>query len=300
MATVNQIDQEVLAYSLDASSELPASPETVIESLKELQEGLNSVSALIDEEEKTIDTFLESLKRVAPTVSKIPLEPTALPNWLGEIEGVRVSPEGLLILTRPGGEFETLDISESRGREILEPLLEDLMPKLRGLQEGTYKLPETLARETLEEPEPEEEEVPEPEVTIETVEHEEESTPEEPPVLKEPIEKPIEEYIPPTLPEPVPERAPTGTPDEKVVETPTDIEAPEKKSDVFLRRYRDKTRRRKHRILSKMAEIRRERDHMVERMRTVRNRSIRIPLEKRTGVLGFLKRLLSRETEDED
>ncbi len=137
-----QLEDETIAFSVDASSEPAASPEEVVSSLRELREALGRISGLASEEDVTAESFLETLGSISVTISRIPLEPSLLPKRLGSVDEARMNNEGALILTTPDGGIETVDLASFDNRDLLVTILGDLLEKLRGLADGTHDLPE--------------------------------------------------------------------------------------------------------------------------------------------------------------
>ncbi len=296
-----QLEDETMAFSVDASSEPTASPEEAVSSLREFREALGRVSGLASEEDMTVESFLETLGRLSVTISRIPLEPSLLPKRLGSVEEARMNDGGALILTTTDGGIETIDLTSFDNRDLLVTVLGDLLEKLRGLADGTHDLPEIIVdepdieRAVVDEPiilePPVIEEVAEPEAMELFL-----STPEE-------IDMPVEE--PPASIEPEPADPPVETispaphspreyepsPVPQIVEEP--IFTPTVLPNSILRRFRDKALRQRNEASRRISEIRRLREAQVHRMRS----GVQEPwIQEETGIFASLKKLLSRRS----
>ncbi len=296
-----QLENETMAFSVDASSGSAVSPEEAVSSLRELRESLGQVSGLASEEDVAVESFLETLGSISMTISRIPLEPSLLPGRLGSVEEARINDEGALILTTPDGGIETIDLTSFDNRDLLVTVLGDLLEKMRGLADGTHELPEIIVDEPdientvveehiILEP-PVIEAVVEPEVMEESLSVPEEidMPVEEPPVSiePEPVDPPVE-MISPAHPDPV-EYEPIPVPqiDEEPTFTPTVL------PNTILRRSRDQALRQRSEASRRISEIRRLREAEVNRMRS----GAKEPwIHEKTGVFASLKKLLSRRS----
>lgn len=296
-----QLENETMAFSVDASSGSAVSPEEAVSSLRELRESLGQVSGLASEEDVAVESFLETLGSISMTISRIPLEPSLLPGRLGSVEEARINDEGALILTTPDGGIETIDLTSFDNRDLLVTVLGDLLEKMRGLADGTHELPEIIVDEpdientVVEEPiilePPVIEAVVEPEVMEESLSVPEEidMPVEEPPVSiePEPVDPPVE-MISPAHPDPV-EYEPIPVPqiDEEPTFTPTVL------PNTILRRSRDQALRQRSEASRRISEMRRLREAEVNRMRS----GAKEPwIHEKIGVFASLKKLLSRRS----
>lgn len=296
-----QLENETMAFSVDASSGSAVSPEEAVSSLRELRESLGQVSGLASEEDVAVESFLETLGSISMTISRIPLEPSLLPGRLGSVEEARINDEGALILTTPDGGIETIDLTSFDNRDLLVTVLGDLLEKMRGLADGTHELPEIIVDEpdientVVEEPiilePPVIEAVVEPEVMEESLSVPEEidMPVEEPPVSiePEPVDPPVE-MISPAHPDPV-EYEPIPVPqiDEEPTFTPTVL------PNTILRRSRDQALRQRSEASRRISEMRRLREAEVNRMRS----GAKEPwIHEKPGVFASLKKLLSRRS----
>jgi hypothetical protein len=295
-----QLVDETMAFSVDASSEPTVSPDEIVSSLRELRESLERVSALASEEDVTAKSFLETLRSIPVTISRLPLEPSLLPDRWGLFEDARLNPEGVLILTSPGGGIETVDLLSFENRDLLVSVIEDLMEMLRGIATGIPVLsavpcvePDVemtvLDKPVIEEP-MEIAKVAEPESTEELSppsdeidEHAEARLFVEP----DPGEPPIEAFslLPPDPVEYEHHPVPPGFEES--------IFTPNVQSNSVLRRFRDRVLRQRGEASRGISEIRRLRDMQVKSMRA----GAREPwVREETGFLVSLKKLLSRKS----
>jgi len=294
-----QLEDEAMAFSVDASSEPAVSPEEAVSSLRELREALGRVSGLASEEDMTVESFLETLGRLSVTISRITLEPSLLPKRLGSVEEARINDRGALILTTPDGGIETINLTSFDNRDLLVMVLGDLLEKLRGLADGTLDLPEIIVdepdieRAVVDEPiileSPVIEAVAEPEaMEMFLFTPEEIDMPvEEPPasIEPEPADPPVE-TISPAPHSPV-EYEPSPVPQivEESIFTPTVL------PNSVLRRFRDKALRQRNEASRRISEIRRLREAQVHRMRS----GVQEPwIQEETGIFASMKKLLSR------
>ena len=282
-----QLENETMAFSVDASSGSAVSPEEAVSSLRELRESLGQVSGLASEEDVAVESFLETLGSISMTISRIPLEPSLLPGRLGSVEEARINDEGALILTTPDGGLKTVDLTSFDNRDLLVTVLGDLLEKMRGLADGTHELPEIIVDEPdIENTVVEEPIILEPPVIEAVVEPE---VMEEPPVSiePEPVDPPVE-MISPAHPDPV-EYEPIPVPqiDEEPTFTPTVL------PNTILRRSRDQALRQRSEASRRISEMRRLREAEVNRMRS----GAKEPwIHEKTGVFASLKKLLSRRS----
>lgn len=296
---MSHLDDETMAYSLDASSEPVTSLEEAVSVLKELREALEQDHNLASEENSTVEAFLETLQRMSLPISRITIDPSLLPDRLGPVEDARINTEGVLIVTSSDGGIETVNLTSFDNRDLLVSILGELMETLRGVADGTQVLPELPGDErdvemaVIDEPvieEPQEIEVAEPEPPEELsppVAEIDETVEEQLLVEPEPVEPTIEAFSPPP-PEPI-EYEPYPVSQE--VEAP--IVVPNVQSNSVLRRFRNKVLRQRGEASRSISEIRRLREAQVQRMRTGANEPW---IQEETGVLASLKKLLSRKS----
>jgi len=296
-----QLENETMAFSVDASSEPTVSPEETVSSLKELREALERVSDLASEEDVTIESFVEALGCISVTISRIPLEASLLPKRLGSVDEARMNDEGALILTTPDGGLKTVDLTSFDNRDLLVTVLGDLLEKLRELADRAHDLPEIIVDEPdIESTVVDEPLIPEPPVIESVAEpkamEKPRSTPEEigmpvnePPVslAHELVGSPVE-MISPVPHDPV-EYEPTSVP--PIVEDP--IFTPTVLTNTIPRRFRDQLLRQRSEASRRIIEIRQLTEEQVNRMRS----GAKEPwIQEKTGVFASLKKLLSRRT----
>ena len=296
-----QLQDETMAFSVDALSEPTVSPEEAVSSLRELRETLGQVSELASEEDVTVQSFLDTLGSISVTISGIALEPSLLPRRLGSVEDARMNDEGELILTTPDGGIKTVDLTSFDNRDLLVTVLGDLLEKLRELADRLHDLPEII----VDEPDIESTVVDEPIVleppVIEAVV--------EPEVIEEPLSTP-EELVKPVEKPPVsikPELV--ASPDEMISQVQHDLDeyeptlvsqtdedpnvTPTVLSTSVPRRSRDQVLRERSEASQRLSEIRLLREAKFNRLRIGANEP---RIQEKTGVLASLKKLLSRRS----
>jgi pyruvate/2-oxoglutarate dehydrogenase complex dihydrolipoamide acyltransferase (E2) component len=252
-----------------------------------------------------------------------------MPEELGEVEEAHLTSEGSLIVSLLDGQVDSFDLSHEENRGLLVSAMEDLVPKLHSVLDGSYKLPELIIEEevvepeALEEPEevaeevappvPEAEEEPAevleptpeelPEEAVVEPEAEELLEEEEPEIIEPPVEEDtvaVPEVEEPTveefsLPEFDPEAQLSEAP-EPTRERPKLIERTAKPPiarDAQVRRLRKSVRRQRSSAQREMDKVRRQREAQIRRLR-VTNGMI-IPYGKQgKGLLSKLKELFTR------
>ena len=295
------LEDEALVYNLDASSEPAVSPEAVISSLREIREALELASNITSEENSIVESFLETLRCMAVSISRISIDPSLLPGMFGPVEDARINAEGNLIITSPEGKIETVDLTRFDNRDLLVSILGDLVEKLKAVANRTQVLPEIPADEpdveiaiintpVIEEP-PEIEEITEPvspEELVTPFEEIDEPEEEQLSLEPEPVEPHVEEFSS-SLPEPIeeePSTIPRAT--EKAIPTPVVL------TDSALRRFRAQVRQQNGEALRSISEIRKLRKAQIDKMRM----GAQEPWIQEEGILASLKKLLSRKAKE--
>ncbi len=306
-----------------------ASATEAVSHIKGAKEDVELIVSLLADEGTVVEGLIKALTMSGLPVNRIPLEPSAMPKELGEVEEAHLTSEGGLIVSLLDGQVDSFDLSQEENRGLLVSAMEDILPKLQGVLDGSYKLPELIIEEEVVEPEAleEPEEVAE-EVTPPVPEAEEEPaevvepTPEELPeeAVVEPeaeelleeegpeiIEPPVEEdtvAVPeveePTveefsLPEFDPEAQLSEAP-EPTRERPKLIERTAKPPiarDAQVRRLRKSVRRQRSSAQREMDKVRRQREAQIRRLR-VTNGIIISYREQGKGLLSKLKELFSK------
>jgi hypothetical protein len=182
-----------------------ASAAEAVSHIKEAKEDVELIVSLLADEGTVVEGLIKSLTTSSLPVNRIPLEPSAMPEELGEVEEAHLTSEGSLIVSLLDGQVNSFDLSVEENRGFLVSAMGDLVPKLQGVLDGSYVLPELIIEEEVVEPEPLEE--PEEVVEEEPLPEVEESTPEE---LVEPIPEELaeEEVVEPEVEELLEEEEP--------------------------------------------------------------------------------------------
>jgi hypothetical protein len=299
--------------------------------IKGAKEDVELIVSLLADEGTVVEGLFKALTMSGLPVNRIPLEPSAMPDELGEVEEAHLTSEGGLIVSLLDGQVDSFDLSLEENRGLLVCAMEDILPKLQGVLDGSYKLPELIIEEEVVEPEDleepeevvEEEPLPDPEVEEPTpeelpeeeiVEPEVEELLEEEPEIMEPlveedmvavpeveeaeldepvIEEPSVEEL--SLPEFDPEAQLSEAP-EPARERPKLLERPVKPPvarDAQVRRLRRAVKRQRSSAQIEMERVRRQRAAQIRRLR-VTNGMI-IPYgEQGKGLLSKLKGLFTK------
>ncbi len=308
-----------------------ASAAEAVSHIKGAKEDVELIVSLLADEGTVVEGLIKALTMSGLPVNRIPLEPSAMPEELGEIEEAHLTSEGGLIVSLLDGQVDSFDLALEENRGLLVCAMEDIVPKLQGVLDGSYKLPELIIEEVVEpealeeleevvteEPLPdteeelaEVEELPE-EVVVEPEAEElledEEAEILEPPVeedtvavpeVEEPelgeavIEEPtVEEF---SLPEFDPEAQLSEAP-EPARERPQLPERPVKPPiarDAQVRRLRKAVKRQRSSAQREMDKVRRQREGQIRRLRVTNGMIIPYGGQGK-GLLSKLKGLFTK------
>ncbi len=167
-----------------------ASAAEAVSHIKGAKEDVKLIVSLLADEGTVVEGLIKALTTSGLPVNRIPLEPSAMPEELGEVEEAHLTSEGSLIVSLLDGQVDSFDLSLEENRGLLVNAMEDILPKLQGVLDGSLVLPELIIEEDVVEPEAleEPEEIAE-EEALPDLEVEEEPTPEE-------VEEPTLEELP--------------------------------------------------------------------------------------------------------
>jgi hypothetical protein len=288
--------------------------------IKGAKEDVKLIVSLLADEGTVVEDLIKALTTSGFPVNRIPLELSAMPDELGEVEEAHLTSEGGFIVSLLDGQVDSFDLSLEENRGLLVNAMEDLVPKLQGVLDGSYVLPELIIEEEVVEEEP----LPDPEV-------EEEPTPEElaeeevlEPEIMDPLEEEVEILEPPKeedtvavpevkepeLDETVIEEAtmeelslPEFDPEALVVEAPEPArERPELLErlvkppiarDAQVRRLRKAVKRQRSSAQIEMEKVRRQREAQIRRLRMTNGMIIPYGGQGK-GLLNKLKGLFSK------
>jgi hypothetical protein len=220
-----QAQQGALVDYMDSAAE-------AVSHIKGAKEDVELIVSLLGDEDTVVEGLVKALTTSGLPVNRIPLEPSAMPEELGEVEEAQLTSEGSLIVSLLDGQVDLFDLSQEENRGLLVNVMEDLVPKLHSVLDGSLVLPELIIEEAIE-PEPFEvqEEVAE-EVTPPVPTFEEEPAEEEEPTPGEEELTP-EEAEEPTLEE-IPEEEVVEPEVEELVEEEPEIPEPPVEEDIFV------------------------------------------------------------------
>ena len=115
----------------------PPSMKETIDVLRMVREDVGQICELSSEERKLVEAFsLALLKLMQPLAKTIPVEPSALPEEMGDIESANIVPRGELIVQYPDGRMESIDLSDDANRDLLIDVVRDVIPKFKVLFSG--------------------------------------------------------------------------------------------------------------------------------------------------------------------
>jgi hypothetical protein len=294
-----------------------ASSEEVLSAIRGAREDVELVASLLSDEKVVVDALVELLPGLSPLLVRVIVDPSVLPVEMGEVEEVRLTPDGMLIVCRTDGGIKTKDLTGGANRDLLVDVMSDVVPKLKEILDS---MPAFL-EPTLEEPEPAAPEAEEPAIQEPTAEH---VVPEVPPEVEEPIaeeqqvetteeplgveeptagEEPLLEepkaFAEPTVVEPVtpmepaPEREPEMSLPLAAYELPETT--PVRTGDAQLRAHRRRVRRNDEVVRRQMATVRRRSDAEIRRLREGLEAQEALEWEEPKGFFGRLKRLFTRK-----
>jgi hypothetical protein len=113
---------------------LPSSPEEVVESIKRLREDIGQISELSFEEENLVRTFtLAFLKLMEPLAKNIPVDVEILPQKLRRVERANIISNGQLVLLHQNGRMESVYLVDKENRDLLVTVVSDVLPKFKKL-----------------------------------------------------------------------------------------------------------------------------------------------------------------------
>ena len=106
----------------------------LVESLKSTADDVGQISELSSEEKILVTQFFSSLlKLMQPLSPSIAVDQLVLPSELGDVVQANIDPTGRLILQFQDGHVELRDLSEEKNRDLMTIVIEDVVPKFKGL-----------------------------------------------------------------------------------------------------------------------------------------------------------------------
>jgi hypothetical protein len=106
----------------------------IVESLKNIAEDIGQLTELNSEEKILVTQFFSSLfKLMQPLAPSIVVDQLTLPARLGNVVQAHIDPTGHLILQFDDNHIELKDLSESKNRDLMITVVEDVMPKFKSL-----------------------------------------------------------------------------------------------------------------------------------------------------------------------
>ena len=136
VAAVKEEPQELLTSQepkgVERNSQV--SIQELVESLKSTADDIGQISELSSEEKILVTQFFSSLlKLMQPLSPAIAVDQLALSVELSDVVQAHIDPTGHLILQFQDGHVELKDLSEEKNRDLMTAVIEDVMPKFKGL-----------------------------------------------------------------------------------------------------------------------------------------------------------------------
>jgi hypothetical protein len=107
--------------------------EEIVESLKSVGDDIVEIIKLTSEERLLVAQFLASLKHVQQPMFSIAVSTSVLPIGIGVFTQAHIDSTGHLILTFEDGHLELKDLSETKNRDLMMAVIDDIMPKFKNL-----------------------------------------------------------------------------------------------------------------------------------------------------------------------
>lgn len=136
VALVKEEPQALIASQMPKQSERKrqVSIQELVESLKSTSDDIGQISELSSEEKILVTQFFSSLlKLMQPLSPTVAVDQLALPAELGDVAQAYLDPTGHLILKFEDDHVELKDLREEKNRDIMTAVIEDAMPKFKGL-----------------------------------------------------------------------------------------------------------------------------------------------------------------------
>ena len=127
--------------NLQRTDDIPSPPEgasisleEIIDALRRMREDVGQISELNSEEGKLVEAFsLALLKLMKPLAKAIPVDPSALPREMVDVERANINPRGELIVLYGDGGMESIDLIDEANRDLLVEVVGDVIPKFNKL-----------------------------------------------------------------------------------------------------------------------------------------------------------------------
>lgn len=108
--------------------------QSILESLRKIQENAGQISELGAEEKRLISEFFSALLKVTlPLTKTIPVSVDALLQDFGEVSQASLDCSGCLLILRKDGNIESINITKERHIDSLGKIVNDVLPKIEKL-----------------------------------------------------------------------------------------------------------------------------------------------------------------------
>ena len=131
---MNEAAAQIAVKKEPRQNSKPSVPvQTIIESLKSAADDIGQVSELTSEEKLLVAEFFKSLlKMMQPLTSAVPINISVVQD-LGAVTQAHVDPTGHLALLFEDGHLELKNLEESRNRDLMITVVEDVLPRFKNL-----------------------------------------------------------------------------------------------------------------------------------------------------------------------
>jgi hypothetical protein len=112
----------------------PISIDEIAETFQSVAEDIREIGKLTNEENSFITNFIKSLKNhMEPWINQIAVTTAIIPIDYGIISQAYIHPNAVLELVYPDGHHENVDLSQTRNRDLMLAVFDDVVPKFEAL-----------------------------------------------------------------------------------------------------------------------------------------------------------------------
>jgi len=130
---MNEVAEITIKKEPRQNAKTSVSVQTIIESLKSAADDIGQVNELTSEEKLLVAEFFKSLlKMMQPLTSAVPVNISVVQDF-GAVTQAHVDPTGHLTLLFEDGHLELKNLEESRNRDLMIAVVEDILPKFKSL-----------------------------------------------------------------------------------------------------------------------------------------------------------------------
>lgn len=130
---MNEPIAEITLKKEPKQAKTSVSVQTIVESLKGAADDIGQVNELTSEEKLLVAEFFKSLlKMMQPLTPSVPINIAVVQDF-GAVTQAHVDPTGHLTLLFEDGHLELKNLEESRNRDLMISVVEDVLPKFKSL-----------------------------------------------------------------------------------------------------------------------------------------------------------------------